>query len=452
MKRIFLVIIILPIFLLSGCFRVPEIIKDIRELNQDHMFYIERSTWDREVVPSLDQKKMDDQFNARYFKPWHQTVPAYQPDKLTRTFEKYEKNPGYGENGRKHKKSWMKNLRTNAQLDRYPNAGFGAISIDNTDLRVLPTHKPFFSKSKSLQGDGFPFDKFQESLVAANTPLYISHMTRDKAWVLAETPYATGWLPARHVAVVDKGFIKTWEKERYAVFIKDKTPMYDDAGQFLFNAPLGSLLPAVDENKNGVKVMVAVADMDRKAVIRTTSVSKETAVLKPLKLTPFNLAKVANELINEPYGWGGLYQNRDCSAMIQDMFAPFGMWLPRHSADQAREGGAFIDLENLSPEERETMILKHGIPYLTLLWRKGHIMLYIGSHEGKILVFHNFWGVRTRNWLGKQERKIVGHAAITTLQPGIELYNIDPLQGNYLNYVIGMTQLINPSTQGGSKP
>jgi hypothetical protein len=44
---------ILPIFLLSGCFRVPEMIKDIRELRQDHMFYIERSSWDREVAPSL---------------------------------------------------------------------------------------------------------------------------------------------------------------------------------------------------------------------------------------------------------------------------------------------------------------------------------------------------------------------------------------------------------------
>jgi cell wall-associated NlpC family hydrolase len=450
MKRFFLPIIVILIFLLSGCIKTPDTIKDLRELKQDHMFYIDKSASNREMVTSHDQKRMDAHYNTLYFAPWHQTAHSYPLDSVTATFQKFGKNPGYGENGRKHKKSWIRNLRANAQLDHYPNAGVWAISIDNTDLRVLPTHKPYFSNFNHTQR-GYPFDKFQESIVAANTPLFISHVTKDKVWVLAETPYATGWIPIRNVAFVDTNFIKTWARGQYAVIIKDKTPVYDDAGQFLFIASLGSLFPEVEKSMDSVKVLVAVADMNRKAVIKTTSVSKETAVSKPLKLSPFNIAKVANELINEPYGWGGLYQNRDCSAMMKDMFAPFGIWLPRHSADQARKGGAFIDLENLSPEERETMILKQGIPYLTLLWRKGHIMLYIGSHEGKILVFHNFWGIRTRDWLGRQGRKIVGHAAITTLQPGIELYDIDPPQGNYLNHVLGMTLLINPLNQGGPK-
>jgi cell wall-associated NlpC family hydrolase len=66
---------------------------------------------------------------------------------------------------------------------------------------------------------------------------------------------------------------------------------------------------------------------------------------------------MANELIGEAYGWGGLYQNRDCSAMVRDMFSPFGIWLPRHSEDQAREGGEFIDLTTFSPEEKEKVIL-----------------------------------------------------------------------------------------------
>ena len=90
------------------------------------------------------------------------------------------------------------------------------------------------------------------------------------------------------------------------------------------------------------------------------------------------------------------------------------------------------------------MILKQGIPYLTLLWMKGHIMLYMGTYEEKILVFHNFWSVGPKDWMGSRERKIVGHAAITTLQPGMELYETDTTKGNYLNYVLGMTQLIKP--------
>ena len=185
--------------------------------------------------------------------------------------------------------------------------------------------------------------------------------------------------------------------------------------------------------------------------MKSAIVSKDAGASKPLRLTKFNIAKMANELINESYGWGGLYQNRDCSAMIKDLFAPFGLWLPRHSADQAKEGGTFIDLQKLSPKEKELMILKQGIPYLTLIWRKGHIMLYIGSYQGRVLVFHNFWGVRTKDFLGRETRKIVGHAAITTLHPGIEFQDSDNPEKGYLNGILGMTLLVNPGNPEISK-
>jgi cell wall-associated NlpC family hydrolase len=270
-------------------------------------------------------------------------------------------------------------------------------------------------------------------------------MTKDKAWVLAETPYAVGWMSARNIARVDANFVKTWETGRYAVIIKDKIPIYDEEGRFFFKVPLGSVFPKLKEDTKKIKLLVAVTDQDGNAIMKSTVVSKDAAVSKPLKLTTSNIAKMANELINESYGWGGLYQNRDCSAMTKDMFAPFGFWLPRHSADQAKEGGTFIDLQNLSPKEKELIILKQGIPYLTLIWRRGHIMLYIGSYQGNILVFHNLWGVRTKDFLGRETRKIVGHAAITTLHPGIEFQDGDNPEMGYLDGIRGMTLLIKPN-------
>ncbi|TRZ48039.1 hypothetical protein D4S03_10420, partial [bacterium] len=364
-------------------------------------------------------------------------------------FKKYRDNPGYGENRRKHDMSWMRDLAANAYLENYPNACFAAITIDNSDLRVLPTHKPRFYESNTDRG--FPFDSLQESSVAANTPVFISHMTKDKAWVLAETPYAVGWISARNIARVDGNFVKTWETGRYTVIIKDKIPIYDEEGRFLFKVPLGSVFPKLEEDTKNIKLLVAVTDQDGKAFMKSAIVSKDAGASKPLRLTSYNIAKLANELINESYGWGGLYQNRDCSAMIKDLFAPFGLWLPRHSADQAKEGGTFIDLQKLSPKEKELMILKQGIPYLTLIWRRGHIMLYIGSYQGRVLVFHNFWGVRTKDFLGRETKKIVGHAAITTLHPGMEFQDSDNPESGYLNGILGMTLLVNPGNPEISK-
>jgi hypothetical protein len=434
------------IFLLHACAGAPETIRDIRDLKQDHMYYIDKSVSDRELITADDQKKMDSNYDSLYFSPWHQEKPFYQLNIIESGFKKYGNNLGYGENGRKHEISWIKNLADNAYLENYPNSNFVAITVDNADLRVLPTHKPHFD-NPDYSSKGYPFDNLQESSIAANTPVYISHMSKDKAWVLAETPYAVGWISARNVAVADNNFVKIWERGQYAVTIKDKIPVYDEDGRFLFKAPLGSVFPKLGEDIKSIMILVAVADKNGRAFIKSAVVSKEAAASKPLRLTTLNIAKLANELINEAYGWGGLYQNRDCSAMLKDLFAPFGLWLPRHSADQAKEVGTFIDLQKFSPEEKESMILKHGVPYLTLIWRRGHIMLYIGSYQGEALIFHNFWGVRAKDSLGRDSRKVVGHAAITTLRPGIELHNGDAPASGYLSGILGMTVLVSPKNE-----
>ena len=162
-----------------------------------------------------------------------------------------------------------------------------------------------------------------------------------------------------------------------------------------------------------------------------------------------NAAKIADELIGEPYGWGGLYGNRDCSSMTRDFFAPFGIWLPRHSEDQVKEVGNYIELQGLSPEQKEKIILEKGIPYLSLLWRKGHVMLYIGEKNGRALIFHNIWGIKTRDSAGKEGRKIIGQAVITTLHLGYELSCIDQQEGYLLNRISALNVLVpyNPYNQ-----
>jgi hypothetical protein len=126
--------------------------------------------------------------------------------------------------------------------------------------------------------------------------------------------------------------------------------------------------------------------------------------------------------------------------MTRDFFAPFGIWLPRHSADQAKKVGTFIDLQKLDPEQKEQFILQQGIPYLSILWRKGHVMLYIGEQNGRALIFHNVWGLKTRDLRGREGRKIIGKAVITTLYPGAELYCLDP-EGLLLKNISAMTVL-----------
>jgi hypothetical protein len=426
---------------LAACSVTPPVIRDLQTLPQDASFYLPQDRAERPALGLATHKVLDERFNQVWFAPWHRNQPAYDKGELLERVERFRGNLGFGENKQPHSPQWLEQLEQNVAINNYPNAGFAAITVVAANLRELPTHKPHFN-AFDLPGEGFPFDNLQYSAIPANTPVFVSHRSADGSWVLLESHYGLGWIPSGEVAGVDSVFMQSWEAGRYVTIVKDDWPVYDDTGRFLFRATVGLMLPLVAETADGYRVLAGVADKNRSARIRELTLPREAATRKPSPLTPANLARTANEFMGQPYGWGGLYGNRDCSATLKDLFAPFGLWLPRNSYHQAHSVGNFIPLGHLSPAVKRETILANGVPFLTLLWAKGHIALYLGSYGGKPVIFHNLWGIRTRDWRGREGRLVIGHAAITTLHPGAEQSAVDPLQGDLLNRIEGMTLLL----------
>ncbi len=450
MKKIGLLIVI-GFFILSGCVPAPDTIRDVRELSQNHASYFTQKVESEEPLSLKSQARMDDDYNIIYFSVWHQREPFHaRPERIEQDFKKYVVKPGYGENKKRHAPSWAKKLQHSAALKTYPNTLSRGITTRNSNLREMPTLSPHFY---APDGDawGWPFDNLQRSAVPADTPILVCHMSADKSWALVETSFTYGWIPVEDIAFVDNEFAAAWERGRYAAITRDRTSILDENGRFLVQASIGHIFPLMEVSADKMQVAVAVADRNRQAVIRRGFVSAEASAVKPLRLNAVNAARIANEMIGEPYGWGGLYGNRDCSSMTRDFFAVFGIWLPRHSEDQVKEVGTTIDLRGLGPEEKERMIIEKGIPYLTLLWRKGHVMLYIGAKDGRALIFHNIWGIRTKDLQGREGRKIIGQAVITTLKPGQELIDRDASAGTLLDNIAAMNILLPADGEPSSK-
>ena len=147
------------------------------------------------------------------------------------------------------------------------------------------------------------------------------------------------------------------------------------------------------------------------------------AAPKPLPLTPGNVARVGNVMMGQRYGWGGMFGDRDCSALTRELFTPFGLWLPRNSGAQARVG-VVQPLEGLSAKEKEALILADGVPFLSLVGMRGHITLYVGKYKGRAAIFHNVWGVRVIENGDDDARFILGRAVVTSITPGAELKNL----------------------------
>ena len=382
---------------------------------------------------SLKKKnKLTKEFFKIHFRPWN--VNKMSISKKNASWgNMYAKMNMYGENYRKVSKKWFKDVINLANMNKFNNVKRRAITVRNSDLRVFPSEKPIF-KRYNQAGEGFPFDYNQNSSINLNSPLFISHYSKDLGWAYVESSFASGWIKVEDIALVDKEVIKIFKKENnYFVAIKDNFPLYKSK-IFKDYVKLGTVFPI----RKG-KFVTIIRDNNGKGYISRVDANKNI-VKFPIDFNEKNLNMLISELIDQPYGWGGLYGNRDCSLLTKDLLTPFGFPLQRNSYGQTRNG-KYISLEGKTDQEKKDIIKKKGLPFLSLVYIKGHIALYIGIYKNEPLIFHSTWGIKTLKD-GIEGRHIIGKSVISSLELGKELkyYNKKKTMINKVKGLILLTK------------
>ena len=378
----------------------------------------------------IKQEEESKKYLSKYFQAWNQKKVSYSKKSAMWGFS-YKNKTIYLENHRKAKKTWFDKQIKNSNFDKYNTLLKKAITLKNTNVRVFPTKSVMFYNPKK-QGEGFPFDYNQNSLLKINTPIFVSHLSKDNAWAFIESSIVGGWVSINDIVFVDKEFIKEFKTKNYSISIKEKFPLYDTS--FREYVKLATIFP-----KKYGKYLIASKNYDNTASILYTDISNKNITSMPFKFNEKNRISIAKSLINEPYGWGGLMNNRDCSSFTQDYFAVFGKYLNRNSRAQTKNG-KYIDLSKLTNDEKKSYIRKNAVAFSTLVYLKGHIMLYIGNKNSEPLVMHNMWSVRLKDIWGNKSRYIIGKASITTLEPGKNLNNFDK-NNNVLKKIRGIVIL-----------
>ncbi len=379
--------------------------------------------------PTLNQQKEANNYYKKYFAPWSLSkLTSSKTDAMWGHGYKFKKI--YLENHKLASKKWFEKQIDNSNFEEYNTINKKAITLINSNVRVLPTKSVMFYNPKK-PGEGFPFDYNQNSLLKMNTPIIVSHFSKDKAWAYIQASIVGGWVSISDIAFVNEEFISKFKNNNYYVATKEKFPVYDVI--FREYVKIGTIFP---KDENGY--MIAKPDFNQNAKLIHVDLTNEVEKM-PIAFNKDNRVKIAKEMMNEPYGWGGLLNNRDCSSFTQDFFTPFGKYLHRNSKAQIKNG-EYLDVSKLNKKEKKEFIKKHGVPFSTLVYLKGHIMLYIGQNEDEPLVMHNMWSVRLKNKWGKKYRHIVGKATITTLEPGKHLKDFDE-NNNILNRVLGIVIL-----------
>lgn len=390
-------------------------------------------------IEILAKTANDDSFNSllitkdffdKYFKPWNSTKVSF-PKIEAMWGQSYKNKKVYLENHQLATTSWFDKQIENSNFDNYNTLAKKAITLKNVNIRVIPTNSPMFY-DPTQPGEGFPFDYNQNSSIKINTPIIVSHLSKDRAWAYIESSTVGGWIEIGTIAFVDDNFIQEFKTSNYFISVKEKFPIYDPI--FREYVKVATIFP-----KKNNKFIIAKKDDNQNALISYITLNNDEVEAMPLVFNSENRIKIAKQLIDEPYGWGGLLNNRDCSSFTQDYFATFGKFLHRNSKAQL-SNGKYLDMSNLSNDEKKEFMKKNGVPFSTLVYLKGHIMLYIGVKENEPLVFHNIWSVRLKDNDGKKYRHIIGKATITTLEPGKDIKDFDE-DTNILNRILGIVIL-----------
>lgn len=391
-----------------------DFIKGYSEISQDVSLYT--SGINKGYISSLDA------YAKMYFQAWNIEVMDIPKENAMWAYEAFNATNSYGENLQPLDDDFFASIKDNSNFENYATVNKRAVTLIKQNIRAFPTQRPVL-RDPEKAGEGFPFDYMQNSSIAANKPVFVSHYSKDKEWVFIKSSFAYGWVKSRNIVFIEKKYTDIWQDAEQIFITKENKPLYTSQQEFLFKTTIGTMLPLIDEDDNAYEILSIGNYKLREPYYVKSSLDKSSGHKDILEFNAQNINLIMNELLHVNYGWGGLYNQRDCSSTLRDFFAPFGIWLPRNSFQQSRVGKV-ISFEQMSDEEKIATIKQQGVPFETLLYKQGHIVLYVGTFDNKIIIFQNVWGVKTKE-NGVEGRYIIGKTIFSTLQTGSNLSTFD---------------------------
>ncbi len=301
--------------------------------------------------------------------------------------------------------SFFKNLEENMALEKMPQEVTltPALVTQPTLARCLPTEEALFkSPQEAKEGD---IDVNLSTSIPPGTPLVVVHTTRDSQWALTLSTYNPGWVPVRDLVTT------TWEDMRayatytpFAVITVAHCPVFSSIlkGVPIFTLPMGTRVPLVGSKRGLFKILLPVAGGPR--TWKEFYIPRRLANRGYLPFREETLTEQAYGFLGEPYSWGGK-DGVDCSLLVREVFATTGVILPRNSFQQARVGTIIW-----TPESREDLdqALWNTPKGRTLIFLKGHVMIYMGRENGEPQGLHSLY-----SWQGEKVERVV----LTPLEP-----------------------------------
>ncbi|WP_340694443.1 SH3 domain-containing protein [Hydrogenobacter thermophilus] len=263
----------------------------------------------------------------------------------------------------------VENTNINAiPLEVKPSFGW---TLKRTNMKMYPTDETIHGSNKDI-------DLNQYTLLEPFTFLAILHISKDKKWLYVQSPFMRGWVKKEDVLIKERDELLKIMSLPFLVVIKPK--LYIKGIEF----GLGSKIPYVEKEGNNYEVLLP--DGSHELVTLSEGFSDGY-----LSYSQEVIKNVLEGLIGEPYDWGGKYGYWDCSALVKDVFSLFGLDLPRNSQQQMQVGIKVKGRVRSYTELKD--LLRELPPFRTLIFLKGHVMIYGGMQNNDPVIYHSLYGI-----------------------------------------------------------
>lgn len=286
----------------------------------------------------------------------------------------------------------LNELRNTEKVNDVNRVKYG-IAIRNAGVRKGPTDIAFAASEE------YDYcDEMQNSSIRMNEALIILWESSDSMWYYVASPFCLGWVKQEDVGITeDYDFWReSLNPEEFLIVTDNHTYLDEDPSNEKISAralDMGTKLALVTDGSykknnydryalNNYIVKLPCRDINGKLYYENAYLPQNISVNEGyLDYTQRNIANLAFKSLGEQYGWAGLYNNRDCSQYMKEVYKCFGIELPRNTSSMLKIPWTSLNTINMS-STRKAELLNH-MPVGTLLIFPGHVMMYLGEENGE---------------------------------------------------------------------
>ncbi len=283
------------------------------------------------------------------------------------------------------------------------------------DQRFLPKEEGLYAQAYDKD-----FDELQNSALDIGTPVVVLRRSRDGQWLWVGASSSAGWVKAKNVAIATDDQVRSFWSTPVVVVTAVKGDIYLDRAMtdFAGSLQMGARLPLMRFDGGYAEVTFPRRQSGGDVELVPGFVAAEQIHEGYLPYTPRQILSQAFKMLNQPYGWGGMYGGQDCSRFLQEVFATVGIELPRDSRTQIQVGTRLIEWEAGAPGADKALVLTDfAVGGITILGMKGHILLYLGTIDGRLYAIHSVWAYREPG-LGGDKTYVLNRVVVSDLELG----------------------------------